>query len=403
MTHSRDAEVAIVGGGPAGAAVAIRLAAAGMQPILFERLPAPRWRASGVYSSSLTRHRLRDLGLPGDDLARLIRPIARTTIETADGAAACVLEHEPEAACGVDRVRLEQTLLEHARRAGAEVREGATVRRVVLDGSRPRLLVSEASGAVEWTVRLVVGADGPSSLVARSAGVALRSNRFRRAAVTGHRRELPAQPADTPATARMVIGAGWYLGIAPVPGGRVNLGLVIGEDELRRQLARGGGLDGVVEQALRRSPPADRGWALAPASDRLTAQLPLVHRVSRASGDGFLLVGDAAGFIDPLSGEGLHRALLSAAMAGRAIAGHLRGDRSALADYDRRLRARFRSKDVVSWVLQLFLFRPSLAGYALRRLDRRPAERRVFADTLADRVPATSLLDPALLVRLLAP
>jgi len=402
MSAEHEVEVAIVGGGPAGAALASRLAQAGHEVALFERLPRPRWRASGVYSSPLTRRRLRDLGLSPDVLSALIRPIDAMVVETADGTLRARLDYAaPAQACGIDRVRLEEVLLERARAAGAQVHEAATVRQARFGDRGGGLLVSTPHGPAWWRTRLVVGADGPSSLVARSAGVVVATRQLRRAALTGHRRE-PSTRADA-AEARMILGSGWYLGLAPVPAGRVNLGLVLGEGGLRAQLARGLTLDAIVDRALAQVHDAGNGLPSAEPTDEMQAHLPLAHRVSRAAGPGFVLVGDAAGFIDPLSGEGLHRALVSAELAERAIDRWSKGQQSALGDYDRRLRARFRSKDVVSWLLQLFLFQPALARYALARLERRPLARRTLADGLADLVPASRLVDPRFHLRLLAP
>ena len=118
---------------------------------------------------------------------------------------------------------------------------------------------------------------------------------------------------------------------------------------------------------------------------------------------GFLLVGDAAGFIDPLSGEGLHRALVSSELAAEAIADWLRGDRRAMEDYDRHLRSRFRTKDVVSWVLQAVHRPAELLDYALRRLSRRARERKTLTLVLTDQLRASRALDPRFLLRLLAP
>jgi len=376
MSETSDIEVAVVGGGPAGAAVAAHLARAGHEVAVFERLPRPHWRASGVYSSPLTRRCLASLGLSAAELDALITPIPAMVVETADGSASCRLEYAaPHSACGLDRVRLEAALLALIRSCGARVYEGAVVRSVELSQRRSRLVVSGESGVSTWTARVVVGADGPNSMVARSAGVALATPFFRRAALTGHR-------AFRQAEARMIVGRGWYLGIAPVPGGRVNLGLVH-----RREPAE------ILTGALARSASAG-ALRDAPPTDDVAAHLPLVHRVRRAAGPGFVLVGDAAGFVDPLSGEGLHRALVSAEMAARSIGRTLGGDQSALADYDRRLRARFRSKDVLSWLLQLFVAQPALARHALARLDVRPGHRQTFARALADLTPASAVLDP---------
>jgi len=394
MNRELETEVAVVGGGPAGAAVAAHLAAAGHDAVVFERLTHPVWRACGVYSSPLTRRRLRGLGLTDDDLARLIQPIPAMEISTADGHATCRLDYpQPNTACGIDRIRLEQTLLDLIRRRGVRVFEGAVVRSVEVGQPAPRLTVSQEDGVSYWKASVVVGADGPNSLVAREAGVAKATGWFKRGALTGHR--AFAAPA-----ARMVIGTGWYMGIAPVPGERVNLGLVMSERDLRAKLRRADPAQ-VVDGAVRAVPHAD-GLRDAAPTDAVATHLPLVHRVRRAAGQGFVLVGDAAGFVDPLSGEGLHRALVSAELAADYIGRHLAGEHLALREYDRRLRARFRSKDVLSWALQLFMLQPALAQRAIRRLDRDGELQSTFGAALADVIPATTVLDPRFVARLLA-
>jgi flavin-dependent dehydrogenase len=393
-SDENDVEVAVVSGGPAGAAVAAHLSAAGHEVAVFERLAEPRWRACGVYSSPLTRQQLAALGLTGEQLQALIQPIPAMVVEMVDGGARCRLDYPtPHEACGVDRVRLEAALLALIRARGVRVYEGAVVRSVVLGQRRSRLAVSQASGVSNWSARVVVGADGPSSVVARAARVALATRCFRRAALTGHR-------AATLGEAHMIIGRGWYLGIAPVPGGRVNLGMVMAEADLRRQLQRAEPADVLATALERTATGAD--LIHSRSTDEVATHLPLVHRVRRAAGPGFLLVGDAAGFIDPLSGEGLHRALVSAELGAHAIDRSLAGDPSAMPDYDRHLRARFRSKDVLSWLLQLFLFQPGLARHALQRLARRTKERQQFAAALADLVPASSVIDPRFIARVLA-
>ena len=77
--------------------------------------------------------------------------------------------------------------------------------------------------------------------------------------------------------------------------------------------------------------------------------------------------------------------------ASRDLERSLRGDWNALRDYDRRLRARFRSKDMVSWVLQGFLAQPRAFDYALSRLARRHGLRRTLTLVLTDQLPAIAL------------
>lgn len=207
----------------------------------------------------------------------------------------------------------------------------------------------------------------------------------------------------------MVIGRGWYCGIAPVPGERVNIGIVVAESRLRAAVANGQGKDGVVRDVLASIPGPRQPWQDTPSSDEVAVALPLAHRVTRRSGRGFLLVGDAAGFIDPLSGEGLHRALVSAELGAEAAGVWLRGRgqplnaATALEAYDRRMSARFRSKDVLSWLLQLFVEQPRLLDHTLERLARRPQAGRTFARVMADLVPASRALEPGFLAAVLAP
>jgi flavin-dependent dehydrogenase len=303
-------------------------------------------------------------------------------------------------------VRLEAVLLDRAVEEGARVRRAAAVTRVVLgdrpgDGATLRVSLPD-DGPATWRARTVVGADGPRSIVARAAGVDRVARRFRRAGLTVHHHDPAAPPGVGPAVARMTVGPGWYCGVAPVPGGRVNVGVVVGEATLRG-VAGDGGPDALVRRVVDALPGEREPWRDAERTDELMVALPLAHRPARLAGPGWLLVGDAAGFIDPLSGEGITRALASAALAAGALSGAVPGVRLDAAGYDRAMRARFRGKDALSLLLQGFLAWPAAAGYALDRLDRRPALREAFGRVLSDLDPASRALDPRFLARVLAP
>jgi flavin-dependent dehydrogenase len=141
-------------------------------------------------------------------------------------------------------------------------------------------------------------------------------------------------------------------------------------------------------------------------TDALAGASPLGIRATLRAGPGWFLVGDAAGFLDPLSGEGLHRALVSAEIAAAAIVATIRGPASAAdaaAAYDRAMRRRFATKDVVSWLLQAFLARPSGLEYAARRLAARPDARATMGLVMGDLIPARHGLDPRFLAAVLAP
>jgi flavin-dependent dehydrogenase len=212
------------------------------------------------------------------------------------------------------------------------------------------------------------------------------------------------RPAGAAFDARMCVVRDGYVGIAPVPGGRVNIGIVLGptwRPELRTEGARS-----VVRRILTAiAPSADdpAEWHERQPCEPIAGTSPLGARVTRRSGAGWLLVGDAAGFLDPFTGEGLHRALISTELAAAAIDATLNGRSEALDSYDRAMRRRFATKDVVSWIVQSFLSRPMAFEYAARRLATRPATRATMSRVMGDLVPASEALDPRFLARLFAP
>lgn len=409
MTAGERIEVAIVGAGPAGAALAARLAGAGRDVVVLERAPHWRWRAGGVFAGPAAVAMLRGTSFDGELLRTVARPIQAMRVETMAGTSFRLTygaDEGGEPAVGFDRSRLDPALLGLARACGAEVREGSSVVDVVpergeiavrgLDGNRATLHAS-----------VIVGADGLRSVVARAAGVARPLRLQRRVGLTYH---LDDTANTSMRDARMRVFRDGYVGIAPVPGGRVNVGIVLGES-WRPELARIGA-EAVARSIVEAVPPitGDTGaWRFGRRCDPIAGAWPLGHRVTRradvtgARGRGWLLIGDAAGFLDPFTGEGLHRALVSAELAARAILADSGRRRDAFAAYDDAMRRRFLAKDVVSWLVQTFLARPLLFEYAARRMATRKDVRATMGLVMGDLVPAGRALDPRYLASLLAP
>jgi flavin-dependent dehydrogenase len=306
-------------------------------------------------------------------------------------------------AVGFDRRQLDEAVLDLARAAGVSVRTGTTLTGARPAGAGHRLDVRDATGRDELDARVLVGADGVRSTVARLMGVARPARLGHRVGLTFHVRD--PRPSVEGRDARMVIGDHGYCGLAPVPGGRVNVGIVLAGDAWRRRLAAEGAAR--VATAVLGAIPAALGdevdWASAERLDPIEGAAPLGHRVTHRSGPGWLLVGDAAGFLDPLTGEGLHRALVSAALAAGAVDAHLAGDARALDRYARAMSRRFRAKDVVTLMVQGFAVRPVLFRHAAGRLAQRSELRETMGLVMGDLVPATRALEPAFLAGLLGP
>jgi flavin-dependent dehydrogenase len=400
-------DVAVVGGGPSGALTAMLLAARGREVVVLERAPTWRWRACGVFASPASVAALRSLGFRDPELKAVARPVAAMRLETPGGARVRLTYGGPgdgtaglgDSAVGFDRGSLDQRLLKRAGAAGADVRTGTTVERVELASNHARLATSATGRAgSELTARVVVGADGLRSRVARAAGV-------NRTAPLGPRAGLTFHLADTEhdRDARMVVIDDGYVGIAPVPGDRVNVGIVLGRSWFERLRREGG--RAVAQAICVRAIP---GVAAEPDEflplDRVAGVTPLGHAVVRRAGNEWLLVGDAAGFLDPFTGEGIHRAIVSAELAATTIEALLTGKPGArLADYDMAMRSRFAIKDIVSQLVQAFLARPRMFEYAARRLEAREQVRETMGLVIGDIVPAKRALDPRFLAALLEP
>jgi flavin-dependent dehydrogenase len=405
-------DVAIVGAGPAGTTLAAALARRGVEVVVLERAPSWHWRAGGVFTSPAAVEALRRAGLSLGTIKAITRPIPAMRLETPGGSSVRLTygaDHGGPPAVGFDRSALDPALEGLALDAGAVVRRGVTVQKVELGARRPatrepaRLHLCDD----ELCAQIVVGADGTHSSVARAAGVARSPRLPPRVGLTWHVVD-PRPATDPPSDARLAVGRDAYVGLAPVPDSRLNIGVVLGPS-WRAALARDGAA-ATVRRVLDDIPVRDDDpvrWADGAVCDRIVGSSPLGARVTRRAGPGWFLVGDAAGFLDPFTGEGLHRALVSTELAARAIPAALAREgtdaaRAATA-YDRAMRRRFAAKDGVSWLVQTFLSQPRLFEYVARRLVERTDVRATMGLVMGDLVPASRGLDPRFLAALLAP
>jgi geranylgeranyl reductase family protein len=400
-----DSQVIVVGGGPAGSATATHLARAGLDVLLLDRARFPRDKACAEYLSPATADALSRLGvLAAVEAQAPQRPLgmhligrggSRALVRYPDGASS------RRALCLSRRV-LDATLLQHAREAGVRVLEGQQVHGVSAGEGGAVVEVRPVDGPLgrhrRLTASLLVGADGTRSVVSRCLGLDRRVLWPRRVGLIAHVRGVDGLESY----GEMYAGRGAYCGLAPLPDGLTNVGLVMDA----KIAAAAGGLEGAYAAGLARLPGAAGRLAGAVRAAPVRGLAPLARRVSRPYGAGVLLVGDAAGFLDPFTGEGVFRALRGAELAAAAAAAALaRGDVSApaLAPYAAARRDEFRAKEAVCFLIQGFLLCPPLLGYALRRLERRRRSGDLLGGVLGDYRPAQEALRPAFLWSLLRP
>ncbi len=398
-----DAEVVVVGAGPAGSVLAAELAARGHDVVLLDKARFPRHKACSDYVNPAGAKLLETLGLD-DDLRRLGAHRTDGMRVHAPGGARYLADFasaEPgRTALGLTRRRLDALLLERATAAGARVVEGAHVRSVLVEGRVARGVEAAIGGGREQIrAALVAGADGRTSAVSRGLGLDVPGSLLRRTGLVAHYRGIPGLERF----GEMHVGPHGYAGLAPLEDGLTNVAFV---SDAAMVSGRTGALEAYFEQGLRALPGA---WARVSVGERagpIRGVGPMAHRTRRCAGDGFLLVGDAAGFLDPFTGEGVAEALGGALLAAPVASAALRSGgatAAALEPYRAARRRAFWARRGVGWLVQGFIGTPRLLDYAVPRLDERAVLGETLAGVLGDMRPAREALSPLFLARLLRP
>jgi geranylgeranyl reductase family protein len=380
-------DLLVVGAGPAGSALAATAAARGGAVMLIEAAHHPRPKVCAEYASPRIAEELARLGVDGWREAAV--PLRGMRVILGDAAAEISYadRSSPRTAWGLDRRQFDAVLANHAQARGVRLLEGARLVDLLRRGDRVRgARVMTRDGELEIEADWVVGADGARSRTARLLRVE-RPVRFpRRLGLVAHYEGIPGLEDH----GEMHLGDGYYVGLAPMPGGELNVGMALpmgAGSAARRFGAAIAGLPAVAAR-LRESRPitAIRGAA------------PIGHRVSEIAGPGWLLVGDAAGFVDPFTGEGIYRALRSARAAAEALQGF-----DPEASYRAKRRAAFSAKDVLTWAVQSLLVAPPLLRRTLSRLNDRPMARLRLGSALGDCLPAIEVLTPRAVFEILRP
>lgn len=396
---SGPADVVVVGAGPAGSSLAARLAGRGVRVVLLDERVFPRSKPCGDCLSPGATPLLEELGvldeLRGDAAAgldgwRLRAPGGRWFEGRfgSDGGG-------DRRGLALPRGELDAALLRAAARAGAEVREGVRVVDLAWrDGRVVGVRVRGPDGR-EQTIgaRLVAGADGLRSTVARRLG-GVRRGRRRRLALVARYADGPA-PAAEDRFGEMRISAEGCAGLAPLGVGRWNATVVV---PLSEAPAIAADRTGFLDDRLRAYGLAERLAAARRIGDiEVTGPFEVVPR--RVACPGALLVGDAAGYFDPFTGQGIYRALAT----GRLAAAHARvalgarsesEERSAGRRYARALERLLAPSRRVQRLIDFVVSRPGLMDAVAGLLASRPGLSDLLVRVTGDLTPAGALLDP---------
>jgi 2-polyprenyl-6-methoxyphenol hydroxylase-like FAD-dependent oxidoreductase len=388
-------DVVVVGGGPAGSATALRLARAGVSVTLLERTPFPRRKVCGEYQNSGAVEALDELGV----LAQ-IRGAAgslRGIRLRAAGATPVVLPFT-QAALACDRATLDAVLLDAASQAGARVVRGRVEALLFERGRVTGVAYRDGSGERrDVRARFVAGADGAGSIVARKLNLTRPAAREPRFAIGGHYHGF----GDLDGFIEMYVGDGAYFAINPLDAARANVMVVVPHAALERWSAD---VDGGVRDKAAELGGGRRSFAGVQRIGERVSIGPLAHRVRSPIAPGAVLVGDAAGFLNPFTGQGVYLALTGAEAASAAILAALhdrRSEAAALRRYAVRRLRDFRARRALCALLTALVDNAPLARRAAARLARHPVARDAIVDAIAGVRGPLSALHPAVVGRLL--
>jgi menaquinone-9 beta-reductase len=347
----------VVGAGPAGSATALLLARQGLRVLIVEKSAAPPPKVCGEYLSPGCRPLLDRLGALAPLHAAGARPLRGMRIHSLAGR---VLEARYSPAPGsihglsVPRQVLDPLLLDLAGKAGADLESEFLVSDLLREGDRVTGVRGRARGRwAERRARIVIGADGRFSVVAARLGGRRPHPGLDRMAWVAYCEGMPRD--DT--LGEIFLGPNCYGILNPIAPGLTNLGFVLPRGPVPRDADRATAL----RHAAARIPTLQARIERAEIVGAVRCLGPLAFRALRLTAPGALLVGDAAGFLDPFTGEGIFAGLRSAELAAHAVPAALSNPEADAAAYARAWHAEFESKWRLMLALQHAIRRPWLA------------------------------------------
>lgn len=308
-----DVDVAIVGGGPAGAIAARRLALSGMKVVLLERGGRLRDKTCGCCLAPRALPILEGAGVPSIAKAVALGETRNLRIHGAHGAqtrSELVAAGEPGGLL-VPRDRFDQALRDAAAESGAIVMESTSARVRAIDRAGATLAVTHQTNRFNLQCRLLIGADGLGSAVARAAGLATRDSSGRKFGFAMAIAE-PSDPAAVePGAIEMFLVNGGYVGAVRLADGRVHCAALV---------ARTHGSPAASPIRILRAAasvhPAIASMRLQDGADALGRDVlacgPMPWRPLGVATPSVALIGDAAGYVEPFTGEGMAWAIESA-------------------------------------------------------------------------------------------
>ena len=319
---ARSYDVIVIGGGPAGASAATRLAQLGRRVLLLEKERFPRFHI-GESLLPCTMPLIEQLGaLPRLKAADFLPKFAAEFV-TADGslkrryAFADGLVKGAPSAYEVDRSEFDRLLLDNAAERGVEVRQGVQVIRFELGLETGAKVVARGEDGSElaFDAEVLIDATGQSSLLAGRLGLREMDKDLRNFAVFSHFEGASRATGDAEGDISVVLVPGGWWWVIPLRNDRTSVGLVGPSQTLAGQKPDLAYFDAKIAETPFLRERLARATRVAPV--RSVSDYSYVSR--QLAGDRFVLVGDAAAFIDPVFSTGVYLGMVGAFRAAAAV------------------------------------------------------------------------------------
>lgn len=332
-------DVLVIGGGPAGSTAAALLARRGFRVALCEREHFPRFQI-GESLLPFNNDLFDRLGVIDQLKSGDFFPKYGAEFITGDGEVGCTFRFDRNLdqeryhrSFQVKRSEFDHLLLRNAAASGVEVREGCAVTSVDLsDGSRA---VAQIAGGESIEARFVIDASGHGTLLGNRVGGKVDMEELKKVAVFAHYTGVPrADGRDAGNTVIVVLRNAWFW-LIPINAGVMSVGLVCDRDHLKSC-----GLEPaeLLARTIAETPFVAARMAAAERVSQVYVRRDFSYSMQKMVGTNYALVGDAAGFLDPIFSTGVFIAMKSADIAAAAVEAKLRrGSMRKLRRYEREL------------------------------------------------------------------